>query len=249
MALGRVHLYRVHGNIDTFNIFYTISPDMLVTIKLGPVADRKCLSRISQSRNIFYTSLPSSLLASDTAADIAAAGCIISLLLCGHHPYGLESSDQERNMQRRMMFNKSVLKRVSIEACDLVERMVEGSVGADTCVGHPVFWKPKKRLAYVSELVRTGKHLCLPSDEKLGLGSNWRCKLQRDGVLLQHLKSSPSSYGCNPSDFLRLCRNFYQHPPKNYSGRDPFDDAILDLEKFPSLFLDLYTIFGVEEIM
>lgn len=83
-----------YGNIDTMNIFYTSSLDRSVTVKLGPVADRKCLSRIYHSRNIFYTSLPFSSLALDTGADIAAAGCILSLLLCGHHIYGLESVDQ-----------------------------------------------------------------------------------------------------------------------------------------------------------
>ena len=248
LAIRKVHLYRVHGNIDTMNIFYTSSLDRSITVKLGPVADRKCLSRIYHSRNIFYTSLPSSSLALDTGADIAAAGCILSLLLCGHHIYGLESVDQCSNMEHRILFNKSKIKDMSVEACDLIERMVEGSVDTDTCLSHPVFWKARKRLAYISELVRTGKHLRLPSDEKLGLGSDWRSKLKPEGVLVRHLSSSPSSYGCHPSDLLRLCRNFYQHPPTDYQGCDLFDDAILDLQKFRSLFLDLFTIFGPDPL-
>jgi hypothetical protein len=126
--------------------------------------------------------------------------------------------------------------------------MVHVRYDVERCLSHPVFWKSVRRFRFISEIVRTGKHLRLPSNERLGLGRDWREALRADGTLSAHMQASPSSYGPQPSDFLRLCRNFYQHPPMDSHIRsDPFENVAEDLAKFPSLVTALFGIFGEDD--
>ena len=185
---------------------------------------------------------------SGAAADIFAAGCMLSLVVSGQHIFGLQSEDQLQNIASRLLWNAAHLKRVSHEAFDLVEGMVCRHLTIEECLSHPCFWSAKSRLLYISEVVRTGRHLRLPSGEGLGLGADWRKKMQDGGVLRSHMATSKaSSYNASPSDFLRMIRNFYQHCPQgtDSGGEDThLSIAANELTQFPALFIALYSIFG-----
>ena len=152
-----------------------------------------------------------------------------------------------RNMVASVFANTStLLKRVSSEAFDLIRRMVLQQPSTEDCLDHPFFWSPKQRFAYVSELVRNGKHLQLPRGETLGLGtSDWRNRIPRAGLLTAHmLENRAASYHKSPKDLLRLMRNFYQHPPLQVAD-DPLVVAAKELKCFDVLFISLHSIFGL----
>jgi hypothetical protein len=232
----------VHHNVTPSNVFYSslLDPDHYI-VKVGPVGVRSS-SPPDPSAGLFYPQRtwdrpPSPL------SDLFAVGCIISMVVCGHHIFGLEYRDQEVNWKEEKLFNSILLQKESMEFYDLVSRMISGSYNSpNDCLSHPVFWDGKRRFIYVSELVRMQRHQQLPPDETLGLGKNWQKILPVDGILSRHLNAGISRYDRSPKELLRLLRNFFQHPPE--TAKDPLSVASEELACFPNLFPSLYFVFG-----
>jgi len=185
----------------------------------------------------------------DLGKDIFAAGCILSLLLCGNHIPGLEYEDQLDNAKCQKLQDANWLTKVAgIEAFDLVARMICDQEDIAKCITHPVFWEPSKKFLFVSEIVRKKK--VLPTGESLRLGEDCREKLPSSGLLSAPVNDGTSHYGRSPSDFLQMLRTFYQHPPDKAEFEACFRTALEELRRFPSLFLHLYSIFGsFEEVV
>jgi len=231
----------IHHAIQPTNIFYCNNETGFRSM-IG-VSGSSVASAL-QEEDVFT----SDTLSSGAAADIFAAGCVISLIVSGHHIFGLQSKDQNQNISRRSLWNAAGLQRVSYEAFDLVEGMVCRQLVIEECLSHPFFWSTKNRFLYISEVVRTGRHTRLPSGEDLRLGADWRKRLREGGVLRENMaRSKASTYSARPSDFLRMIRNFYQHCPHSTdSGREAtyLDAAADELKQFPALFIDLHATFG-----
>ena len=231
----------VHHAIQPSNIFYC-EAEAGIRLMLG--VSGCAVASTLQDEGVFTSgnSRPGS------AGDVFAAGCVISLVISGQHIFGIQSNDQLQNIAHGLLANAADLKRVSHEAFDLVESMVLRQPTIEQCIAHPFFWNAKARLLYISEIVRTGRHLRLPSGERLGLGSDWRKQIPGRGVLNQHMATSKaSSYSDSPSDLLRMIRNFYQHCP--HAGTDDGGNALLisaadELKRFPGLFVYLHSTFG-----
>ena len=165
------------------------------------------------------------------------------MILCGQHPFGLEAADQRDNIKRRNAVNAHCLERHSVEASDLVQRMVLKRASADDCINHPVVWEAHQRFLYLSELVRSDKHMRLPTHETLGIGiTDWRFSIRKGSLLLPYLKSGGANYSSKPHDLIRMLRNLYQHPPAALILHDLADELA---SLYPRLFVNLHTIFGM----
>jgi len=230
----------VHHAIQPSNIFYC-EVEAGFRLKLGASG---CAVASTLHEGGVFTAGDSRI---GAAGDVFAAGCVISLLVSGQHIFGLENDDQLQNITHGLLANAAELKHVSYEAFDLVENMIVRQPTIEQCISHPFFWSAKARLLYISEIVRTERHIRLPSGERLGLGADWRKQIPGRGVLHRHIATSKaSSYSESPSDFLRMVRNFYQHCPH---GTDDGGDKLLaaaayELKRFPGLFIYLHSTFG-----
>jgi serine/threonine protein kinase len=233
----------VHYNVTPSNVFYRslLDPGHYI-IKVGPV-DVRSSPPPDPSAGLFYPQRTWDR-PTNPQSDLFAVGCIISMVVCGHHIFGLEYKDQIVNWKEKNLFNSLLLQKESMEFDDLVRRMIKGSYNSTKdCLSHPVFWDGKRRFLYVSELFRMQRHQQLPPDETLGLGRDWRTILPRDGLLSRHLNAGISTYDRSPKELLRLLRNFFQHPPEN--TKEPLSIASEELLAcFPNLFPSLYFVFG-----
>lgn len=236
---------RCHLGIEPGNIFFAgAKPDFFV-LKLGLVGQAGVPTFSPPTDSTEHLTL-----AQLAATDIFACACVISLLVSGHHLFGMDAQEQLQNISTGTMTNISLLKRTSYEAYDLVQSMVLKQLTVNECIAHPLFWPAKDRFLYVSELVRTERHLLLPSGEMLGLPADWRRHMQSSGLLyaymvakVEHSEREQLRYGSQPKELLRLLRNFYQHPPRSEGG-NPLAEAAEELKRFRELFASLHVIFG-----
>lgn len=196
---------------------------------------------------------PHRIVAQQPARDMFGSACVLSMLISGHHIFGMDHDEQLQNIATGSMVNAPLLECVSLEAHDLVQGMLLKQPSIDECLAHPLFWKAKDRFLYISELVRTDKHMRLPTGETLGIGTDWRTQL-RSGLLFEHTRAGSTGsgnrtgkdwarYGSQPRELLRMLRNFYQHPP-SLEGANPLTEASKELKRFPALLTSLYSIFG-----
>ncbi len=228
-----------HGSINPENIFFIKSLGK-ITIKIGMVHLSGYQEKKPSPKNLFD---PHELNIKGSRKDIFAAGCIFSLLLSNNHILGLEYEDQLENAKaNNLKDSKWLQKCAGFEACDLVTRMIRTQESIIQCLSHPVFWKPKERFLFISEIVRRKKEL--PTNETLGVGEDWRRKIPPSGLLHSYVNSNNSRYGRSPKDLLRMLRNFYQHPPDTIEENNCYSTALKELEAFPRLFLKLYSVFG-----
>lgn len=234
---------RPHSSIDPGNIFcvrrenYNSLLLKLGLVGLPSVPTFELVETAPTSKHLNVARL--------SANDIFSSACVISILISGHHLFGMDHDDQLQNILTGSMIHVSLLERVSLEACDPVRNMIVQQPTIDKCLAHPLFWKANHRLLYISELVRTEKHLHLPTGETLGIGTDWRTQL-RSGLLKEFMTTGSSNYGSHPKELLRILRNFYQHPSSFTATepvRQPLTEAAEELKVFPALFPSLYSIF------
>ena len=155
------------------------------------------------------------------SVDIFALGCLFYYILTrGGHPYG-DRFDREFNI-------KNGIKDLSLlhsneEAHDLITRMLHRQpsdrLDIKTCLLHPFFWDPAKRLAFLrdasdrieimskdpmdSVLIR------LERDAKSIIKTDWHQTLDQsqDQVLIKNLRKSRKYDGNSLRDLLRVLRN------------------------------------------
>mmetsp|Transcript_9651 Transcript_9651/g.16408 ORF Transcript_9651/g.16408 Transcript_9651/m.16408 type:complete len:260 (+) Transcript_9651:3-782(+) len=239
LGLSAVHQSgSTHNDLHPRNVFYISKPSFC--IKLGLVRHIRSLEYTDHCFEEVTTDKTYQL--GVAKCDVFSAGCVISLMLSGRHVFGLDASDESVNIQSRTLANARCIEQSSVEASDLVKRMVLQNPSVCECMAHPVFWDGGKRFLYLTELVRCGKYLRLPTGENLGVGSDWRVKIARTtSSIAGHMSTTTASYSSKPGDLIRMLRNFYQHPPAELN----LDDLAAELRKiFPVLFVKLYRIFG-----
>jgi serine/threonine protein kinase len=198
---------------------------------------------------------------SSRSVDIFSLGCVFHCtLLPGTHPFG-EWYEREANIMRDKP-DIDGLHSISIEAHDLVKGMIARCPGArptakEVC-NHPFFWKPIKRLGFLSELsdrleasVDTGlagTSAVLKIEANAGkiVGLAWDKDLDPD--LLSNVSKFRTYDPSSVRDCLRMIRNKYHHfdeLPTSLKDKIGFqiDDLIHYFDsKFPSLLMHCYKV-------
>jgi serine/threonine protein kinase len=87
-----------HGKIVPTNIFFILAEDGGVLIKLGVIANRNVPSLTGPSPSCAFYPSSSHSKQMNPRSNIFAAGCITSMILSGHHIFGLHLDDQLRNV-------------------------------------------------------------------------------------------------------------------------------------------------------
>ena len=155
------------------------------------------------------------------SVDIFALGCLFYYILTrGAHPYG-HGFDREINIRRGV--KDLSLVSSNEEAHDLITHMLHRQPSdrfdITTCLLHPFFWEPSKRLAFLrdasdrfevmskdpmdSVLIR------LERDAKSIIKTDWYHTLDQsqDQILIKNLRKSRGYDGNSLRDLLRVLRN------------------------------------------
>ncbi|KAI8878466.1 hypothetical protein K501DRAFT_228346 [Backusella circina FSU 941] len=195
------------------------------------------------------------------AIDIFSAGCVFYYVLTGgDHPFG-NRFGRENNILNGS-FDLQKLKSVddSIEAEDLVERMISSQPKqrptADTILSHPFFWTPAKRLAFLQDASDRFEieerdppspllqHL--EADASAVIGIDWYKRIDR--VVANDLGRFRKYDGKRLRDLLRALRNKKHHwqdlpdHVKQVYGEPPTDFLYYFTTRFPRLLLHTYYV-------
>ncbi|ORX39751.1 hypothetical protein BD324DRAFT_614856 [Kockovaella imperatae] len=197
------------------------------------------------------------------AVDIFALGCLYFWLLRnGEHPYG-EAYDRESNIVRGDVVNMGHLDELweeGVEAKELIGRMLslDPSQRPDTssCLIHPFFWTPAKRLAFlcdasdrfeIMELEPPEPTLVLLEDDAASVvGKDWYSRL--DKVFTNNLGKYRKYKGNSVRDLLRAMRNKKHHYQdlepvvKRHLGSLPIGFLHYFTSRYPKLFLHVHGV-------
>ena len=149
--------------------------------------------------------------------DIFALGCLFYYILSkGRHPYG-NCSNREANIINE---NKDLsLLYSNEEAHDIITHMLHRQPSQrpdiETCLLHPLFWDPAKRLGFLRDASDSFEVMCknpmdrtlirLERDAKNIVGTDWHQTL--DQILIKNLRQSRKYEGSSVRDLLRALRN------------------------------------------
>jgi serine/threonine protein kinase len=150
------------------------------------------------------------------SVDIFALGCLFYYILTkGRHPYG-NRFDREANIIKE---NKDLSLCSDEEAHDLITRMLHRQPSQrpniETCLLHPFFWDPTKRLGFFRDASDRFEVMCknpmdrvlirLEEDARSIVGADWHQTL--DQILIRNLRQSRKYDGGSVRDLLRALRN------------------------------------------
>ena len=154
---------------------------------------------------------------STKSVDIFALGCLFYYILTkGGHPYG-NRSDREANIIKE---NRDIsLLYPNGEAHDLISHMLHRQPShrpdIETCLLHPFFWYPARRLGFLRDASDRFEVMCkdpmdrvlirLERDAKNIVGTDWHQTL--DQILVKNLRQSRRYDGSSVRDLLRALRN------------------------------------------
>ena len=170
------------------------------------------------------------------SVDIFALGCLFYYILTkGGHPYG-NCSDREANIINE---NKDLsLLYSNEEAHDLITHMLHRQPSQrpdiETCLLHPFFWDPAKRLGFLRDASDRFEVMCkdpmdrvlirLEKDAKIIIKTDWHQTLDQssDQILIKNLRQSRKYDGGSLRDLLRALRNKVNLSFKYYFLLNPF---------------------------
>ena len=155
------------------------------------------------------------------SVDIFALGCLFYYILTrGKHPYG-HGYDREYNIRNEVKDLSLVYS--DEEAHDLITHMLHRQpsdrLDIKTCLLHPFFWEPSKRLAFLrdasdrfevmSKDPMDGVLIRLERDAKIIIKTDWYHILDQsqDQLLIKNLRKSRGYDGNSLRDLLRVLRN------------------------------------------
>ena len=155
------------------------------------------------------------------SVDIFALGCLFYYILTkGGHPYG-NCFDREANIIKE---NKDLsLLYSNEEAHDLITHMLNRQPSQrpdiETCLLHPFFWDPAKRLMFLGDASDRFEVMCkdpmemvlirLERDAKTIVGTDWHWTLDQssDQLLIKNMRQSRKYDGSSVRDLLRFMKN------------------------------------------
>ncbi|KAK2460776.1 hypothetical protein APHAL10511_007246 [Amanita phalloides] len=196
------------------------------------------------------------------SVDIFALGCLFYYTLTnGGHPFG-DKYEREVNILKNAK-NLGGLERFGEEGSDAVDLMTqmlepEASKRPDTitCLLHPFFWDPGKRLNFLQDASDRFEIMCrdpkdpylieLENDAITIVGNDWHTRL--DKIFIENLGKFRKYDGKSVQDLLRALRNkkhHYQDIPdsvKRHLGSMPDGYLTYFTRRFPRLFLHVHTV-------
>ncbi len=194
------------------------------------------------------------------SVDIFSLGCIFyCTLLPGLHPFG-EWYEREANIMRSSPKTQP-LEEVSAEASALVNSMISCDPRtrptANEICSHPFFWKPSKRLSFLSDfsdrvelqsdnLERNLLVVRVETNAAAVTGFSWDKALDSD--LISNVSRFRTYDPSSVRDLLRMIRNKYHHfceLPDSVKDKIGYslDDLLHYFEsKFPLLLMHCYNL-------
>ena len=167
------------------------------------------------------------------------AGCVIYYLLTGgHHPFeGLSTAATQVNILRGRMSlahlwpgptgsaaisSLTAATAAAAEAADLIAQMIHPvaalRVAAADALGHPLFWPPERRLAFLEQIsdldpttgaaleAAVGPLVLNQTDDR---ACSWTTRV--DSVVVEELQRHRVYRSASVQDLLRAIRNLSQH--------------------------------------
>jgi serine/threonine-protein kinase/endoribonuclease IRE1 len=213
----------------------------------------------SEADSVEDIAAPASNLTS-RSVDIFSLGCIFyCTLLPGFHPFG-EWYEREANIMRSSPKTQA-LEEVSAEASALVNSMISRDPRlrptANEICSHPFFWKPSKRLSFLSDfsdrvelqsdnLERNFLVVRVETNAAAVTGLSWDKALDSD--LISNVSRFRTYDPSSVRDLLRMIRNKYHHfceLPDSVKDKIGYslDDLLHYFEsKFPLLLMHCYNL-------
>jgi serine/threonine-protein kinase/endoribonuclease IRE1 len=218
-----------------------------------------CDQTSSEADSMENLTAPASNLTS-RSVDIFSLGCIFyCTLLPGLHPFG-EWYEREANIMRSSPKTQP-LEEVSAEASALVNSMISCDPRtrptANEICSHPFFWKPSKRLSFLSDfsdrvelqsdnLERNLLVVRVETNAAAVTGFSWDKALDSD--LISNVSRFRTYDPSSVRDLLRMIRNKYHHfceLPDSVKDKIGYslDDLLHYFEsKFPLLLMHCYNL-------
>ncbi|KAI0717900.1 hypothetical protein C8T65DRAFT_571302 [Cerioporus squamosus] len=196
------------------------------------------------------------------SVDIFALGCLYYYVLTnGLHPFG-DRFERDFNIVKNAK-NLEGLERFGeegAEGVDLITKMLSPEAydrpDASTCLLHPYFWDPGKRLTFLQDASDRFEIMCRdPKDANLValekgaydvVGADWHSRL--DKLFIENLGKFRKYDGKSVQDLLRALRNkkhHYQDLPDNVKrllGSMPEGFLTYFTRRFPNLFLHVHGV-------
>ena len=155
------------------------------------------------------------------SVDIFALGCLFYYILTkGEHPYG-NRFDREVNIIKEIKDLSLIYSNE--EAHDLITHMLHRQPPQrpeiDTCLLHPFFWDPAKRLGFLRDASDRFEVMCkdpmdkvlirLERDARSIIKTDWHQTLDQslDQILIKNMRQSRKYDGNSVRDLLRVLRN------------------------------------------
>ena len=156
------------------------------------------------------------------SVDIFALGCLYFYILTnGGHPYGDRFEREANVIKDKKDFSLLTSTEESTESQDLITRMLQRQPSqrpdTETCLLHPFFWDPSKRLGFLQDVSDRFEVICkdlkdvdevlirLERDAESVVGSDWHEIL--DQMLIDDLRQYRTYDGSSVRDLLRALRN------------------------------------------
>ncbi|KAI0074599.1 hypothetical protein K474DRAFT_1665218 [Panus rudis PR-1116 ss-1] len=202
------------------------------------------------------------------AVDIFALGCLFYYVLSnGGHPFG-DRFERESNIWKNAK-NLDALERFGeegSEAVDLISKMIHAEASerpdTSTCLLHPYFWDPGKRLNFLQDASDRFEIMCrdprdpilieLERDALNVVGPDWNARL--DKWFIENLGKFRKYDGKSVQDLLRALRNkkhHYQDLPDNVKRQvGPMPEGFLSYftRRFPRLFLHVHGVIAASSL-
>ncbi|KAF9806751.1 hypothetical protein IEO21_08560 [Rhodonia placenta] len=196
------------------------------------------------------------------SVDIFALGCLYYYVLTnGSHPFG-DRYEREVNILKnaKCLDGLEHFGEEGSEGADLINRMLNPEAydrpDTSTCLLHPYFWDPGKRLTFLQDASDRFEIMCRdPRDPNLivletgafdVVGNDWHSRL--DKLFIENLGKFRKYDGRSVQDLLRALRNkkhHYQDLPDNVKrllGTMPEGFLAYFTRKFPHLFLHVHSV-------
>ncbi|KAI0922527.1 hypothetical protein AcV5_009475 [Taiwanofungus camphoratus] len=202
------------------------------------------------------------------SVDIFALGCLYYYVLTnGGHPFG-DRFEREVNILKnaKSLDGLERFGEEGSEGADLISRMLSPEAydrpDTSTCLLHPYFWDPGKRLNFLQDASDRFEIMCRdPRDPNLILletgafnvvGNDWHFRL--DKLFIENLGKFRKYDGKSVQDLLRALRNkkhHYQDLPDNVKrllGSMPDGFLSYFTRRFPGLFLHVHSVISVSPL-
>nr|VWO95301.1 Pectinesterase (EC [Ganoderma boninense] len=252
-----------HGSVAAGTVGWRAPEILRGEVKLDDASDESQSSRGSVGSVGSSTGTPTGKPTRLTkSVDIFALGCLYYYVLTnGFHPFG-DRFEREFNILKNAKSLEGLERfgEEGTEAVDLIDRMLSPEAyerpDTSTCLLHPYFWDPGKRLTFLQDASDRFEIMCRdPKDPNLlalekgafeVVGADWHSRL--DKLFIDNLGKFRKYDGKSVQDLLRALRNkkhHYQDLPENVKrllGTMPEGFLAYFTRKFPKLFLHVHGV-------